>query len=218
VSVQLVAIVDRQPDSLPPALRAVGAGPHLLVEDGARGSPSADELLARHALLAGLAREVACLPCRFGDTVPSESDALAWLAERQEVVVSSLARVAGNCEFDLRLRPAAAPDVEDPGLRPLGPGLRHLRTLAARYAAVNDALLWTVAERARNWLPLTVELDVDLAGGLVAFLVSLEDAAAFADAARALRIGGDLPEGMQTRWSGPWPAYTFAKIWLGAAP
>jgi hypothetical protein len=210
VSVQLVAIVEREPDSLPLPLRAVGAGPHLLVEEGEAGSPSADELLARHTLLTALAREVACLPCRFGDTLPSESDALAWLTVRQDLVVSSLARVAGKCEFDLRLRPANFPDVEGAG----GPGVRHLRTLAARYATVNDAVLRTVAERARRSLPVAVEVDVDLAGGLVAFLVSFQDAATFAEAARELRIGDDLPEGMQARWSGPWPAYTFAKIWL----
>ena len=215
MSVEIAAIVDRVPRALPTAVRAIADGPYLLVEDAAGGrAPSAERLLARHALIDAASREVACLPCRYGGTLPDDAAALAWLAERRERVSGALARVKGRSEVDLRLRPAGPPRA-DPSLAGDGPGARYLREVAARYAVVDRALLEGIAERARAAVGGAADLIVDADGGHVAFLLARDEVAAFLATARASGIDRTLPDGVAARWSGPWPAYTFAAAWLG---
>lgn len=211
---QLVALVDRAGPSLPPGLRAIGAGPYLLVDDAPVGHPTPDELLARHRLLAELARDRACLPCRYGDALPDDGAALAWLEARRSRVTDALERVSGRCELDLRLRPTAPPArLRGDG----GPGTRYLRGVALRHAVVDRELLERVAERARDALPGATVL-VDRDGGSVALLVASADAPAALREARASGVDAALPQGVSARWTGPWPAYTFAAAWLADEP
>lgn len=206
---QLVAIVDRVEPSATPSLRVIGDGPFLLVDDAAATQPSPEDLLARHRLLATLSRDRACLPCRYGDSVPDDGAALAWLDERRPRVLAALARVSGRCELDLHLRPAAQAVATGEG----GPGTRYLRGVAARHALVEPALLERVAGQLRDALPsATVLADGD--AGCVAILVEAIDAAASVREARSRGIEAFLPVGVTARWSGPWPAYTFAAAWL----
>jgi len=201
VSVEICAVVDRVPAGFAGA-RALGPGPHVIVADAADGA--LEQRLASRLALFQTLREVSCLPFRLGSVVADDGAALSWLAEHRSVIDLALTRAAARVEFDLHL---PSPAVDDAATGEDGPGTRHLRSLAARYArlSADDAARALAACRD---LPAVEETAVVAEDGFIAFLVS--DAKAFAGAAREVHLDG-------ARWSGPWPAFTFAARWLEAA-
>ena len=201
MSVEICAVVDRIGMDLAPA-RAVGDGPYVVVADATEAGV-AERIASRVAVLRAL-QGTACLPFRLGSAVDDDAAAGEWLSRHRPAVEAALARAAGRAEFDLHLVPAP-----DTPLGPAGdgPGTRHLRQLAARYAALSEERAGRVLA-ACDALPGVVETAVVAEGGFIAFLVS--DVTAFADAVRSLPLAG-------ARWSGPWPAFTFAERWLADA-
>jgi hypothetical protein len=196
-AVEICAVIDRVGASIAPA-RALGRGPYVVVAD-VTDAPVEARLASRLALLRSL-RDVACLPFRFGSILPDDAAALTWLEERREAIEGALARAASRCEFDLH----RAVSRESAPPRGDGPGARHLRALASRYGGLGEEDSRRALETCRG-LPGVEETVVAAEDGFIAFLVS--DAGAFARAARALPLSG-------ARWSGPWPAFTFAARWI----
>lgn len=187
--------------------RGVGDGPYVVAAERSQApSPSLEELRAHHGVVLAAAREVACLPCRFGETFVDEAAALDWIARRREALASALERVRDRWEFDLRLPDDAAPPVLD-AQRP-GAGTRYLERLRERYGARDASRLERAANAVRR-TGLVTEVEVDAAAGSLAFLVARNDAAEF-----AARVRGWVPVA-GARWSGPWPAYSFAAAWVG---
>jgi len=204
-NLRICAIVDRAPQVLPDRARLIGPGPYLVVEDAE--ALRDDLVLTRLALLRQLGREVACLPCRIDAVVADDREAVAWLARRAASVASALGRVDARVEFDLHVTLAAR--AEPVGA---GAGTRHLDALAARYGGLDAAATDAIIAAVRSEAPSVVEASVDPAGSFVAFLV--RDAEVFARETAHLALGPHLPEGATLRWSGPWPAFTFAAEWL----
>lgn len=203
MSVEICAVVDRVPGDLAPA-RALGTGPYVVVTDASDGA--IEERLASRLALFGALRKTSCLPFRLGSVVADDEAALSWLGERRVVIDQALTRAAARVEFDLHLSPASGKDA--PARQQAdGPGTRHLRSLAARYAQLSADQSRRALDACRD-LPAVEETAVVAEDGFIAFLVA--DANAFAHAARAIRLDG-------ARWSGPWPAFTFAARWLEVA-
>jgi hypothetical protein len=211
------AVVDRQPPEamgrgLGRAPLVLGGGPYLLGDEAAAAPPLAMPSLHRHHQVAVAAsRVVACLPCRFGAGFRDESAALDWLEERRSVLQTALARVEGHVEYDLR--DAVAPPTDPPeATGRTGPGTMYLEQLRARQASRDPAAIRAIAESASRHLGTRVaDVAIEPSSGIVAFLVRREHTRAFADAARSW-----LPH-PGARWSGPWPAYTFAAAWIDGA-
>ncbi|OLC54142.1 MAG: hypothetical protein AUH85_12470 [Chloroflexi bacterium 13_1_40CM_4_68_4] len=200
MSVEICAVVDRVPADLAPA-RAVGTGPYVVVID-ASSDDALEERLASRLALFGALRTVACLPFRLGSVVADDEAALLWLVERREVIEQALARAAARVEFDLHLSTTSDGDAH--ATEAEGPGTRHLRSLAANYARLSADQSRRALDACRD-LPAVDETAVVAEDGFIAFLVA--DASAFARATSTVRLDG-------ARWSGPWPAFTFAARWL----
>lgn len=108
--------------TLPPARGLAGAGPLLLVREGAvaalvspvpaawfaEGGPSGDadwvsgQALRHHALCGALAGQA--LPLAFGAVFSTEVPLRVWLAERGAALVAALDQAAGCAEWTLLLR------------------------------------------------------------------------------------------------------------------
>jgi hypothetical protein len=178
--VELCAVVDRVAAATD-ATRALGDGPYVIVSNSTEGTLE-QRIASRLALLRSLGG-AACLPLRFGATVADDAAALGWLDDHRDALRAALLRVAGRCEFDLHLARRSDGAVAGEG----GPGTRHLRALAARYATLSDA----DAQRALaacDRLPGVDETAVVADASFIAFLV--HDATAFARAARGVAIDG----------------------------
>ena len=197
MSIEICAVVDRVPGDVAPA-RVLGDGPYVVVAES--GGALEDRIAARVGVFRVL-RDAACVPFRLGATVDDDAAALRWLEERRAAVDDALARVTRRVEFDLHLPSASAGAVDG---EYLGPGTRHLRELASRYARLSERAVQVALEACRN-LPAVDDTAVAEDDGFIAFLVS--DSASFARATRSVRLTG-------ARWSGPWPAFTFASRWL----
>jgi hypothetical protein len=200
--IQLYAIVDAPP----PEWRAlpVGAAWAVVAAREAAPEPSEAALREHDARVRAIEAHVgAILPARFATLAADERDLIERLAPRADALAAALAEVAGRVQMTLRLfaSGASAPAAVEDAARP---GTSWLRT-RARAAQIPEldrirAVLgrWVKREHVeRHDTPPLV--------ASVYHLVAREDAAAYAEAARAIAEWG-------VRASGPFPPYAFAEV------
>ncbi|MCE7001576.1 GvpL/GvpF family gas vesicle protein [Kibdelosporangium philippinense] len=214
-----------------PALRTA-VSPRLIAHDGV-GAVVADVDLAQFtnleadpvedSALATLAREhdavvravfehEPVLPLRFGTVVTGEQAALDLLRERREEALTWLDRVAGHCEWGVRVESPVPPETSSEGLSGTE-YLRHRQSALSRdqdqakaAQSMHDKLQRQATDAAcREQRPHTL-LDA-------AYLVPQDNETSFRDS--VTRLSEPLERlGATVHTTGPWPPYSFTRIEL----
>jgi hypothetical protein len=194
-------------------LSTVDAGALLAVasEHAAAPPATASNALAHATVIAAVGEMVPSLPIRFGAHHRDHAAVRSALAETEDLLLATLARVGHAVEYVVRAEPAptvAAPvpattgEDEGRGRRYLEERLAEQRAAGAAEAAVRDR----VAAATTGLEPLATEVTERLgrAGPERCFLVDRGTRAAFEAAAATATAAADLVLG------GPWPPFTFA--------
>ena len=177
------------------------------------------DAFAHHHLLERIAEAQPCLPMRFGTTFASGAAAEVALERRASALRAALARVAGKQELAVTLlwKARAEPAVFSSSGEGR-PGRRFLEEKRARFvaadarrsraAALAESLIAELAaDQALVWHEICTSEDVAVS---LAVLVPSERAAEMRSdlERRAAALGDDVTAMV----SGPWPAYSFAKV------
>lgn len=175
-------------------------------------------LVRRHdAVVRTAFDQEAVLPMRFGTVLPDEEAATVLLDEQRRQALATLERVAGKCEWGVKVRQATDSPEPDSGTSPAAAstGTEYLARkrdeLAVKQAAATrrrglvDRAHGVLADRAADSIRRSAD------GALLdgAYLVPDARTDEFLSAVQTLT--GELdPHGLRLRATGPWPPYTFA--------
>lgn len=188
--------------------------------DKMTGDPDwmADRIAAHHAAVAAAGD---CLPLAFGSLFSTRDRIFAWMEPRKPVLQAALDHVARQSEWAVSLtadEPALLVwlDTNDPKLRQLvaaqvdaGEGAAFLigRRLDKARSVARAAHVARAADLIRERLVSAgLECLPEAPGrALAAWTVLAPKAAEIPD------VSPDLPTGLATRVTGPWPAYAFAR-------
>jgi hypothetical protein len=202
-------------DGAPVTTLAAGALVGVTSEHRSAPEVTADNALAHAAVVAAVADQVPTLPVRFGTHHRDHAALREALAETEDELLATLARIGHAVEYVVRAGagPAAsqasapAPADDSVGQRQ-GPGRRYLEERLAEQHAAEAA---EAAARARvaaataglDTLAIAIAERVGRSGPERCFLVDRDATAAFAAAAAAATEDGLVV-------GGPWPPFTFA--------
>jgi Gas vesicle synthesis protein GvpL/GvpF len=190
VTLELLAITDGEPPSLPDGARCVRAGRLMaIVSDAVWGSPrGADDLWRRNAVVEDLMASVTVLPARLGTQAVDDEELRALLAAREQDLLASLELVEGCVELAVRV-PVHA------GARE-GGGRGYLATRLVARARAREVI--------DQLEPLSVACQARTDGSEVraAFLVPRGEVEVFQRAVSQLGDG--------VTCTGPWAPYSFA--------
>lgn len=174
-------------------------------------APSLDSVRIHNSVVEAAAAQATPLPFRFGQWFGSGDEMARSLADRQERLASSLARVEGALEYGVRVIDPAHRD--EP--RDRASGKAYIESLArrARGDELDQSRGRDVAVALRNWLgPVVRDERVNLVGGgtlaAIAHLVARHDTGNYLGALK--KFPAERPE-LKFVFTGPWPPYGFVE-------
>jgi hypothetical protein len=195
-------------------LSTVDAGALLAVASEHATAPTADaaNALAHATVIAAVGDQVPSLPVRFGAHHRDHAAVRAALAETEDLLLATLARVGHAVEYVVRTEPTPATGApvstptgggdEGRGRRYLEERLAEQRAATAAADAVRERV--AVATAALEALAIEVTERLGRSGPERCFLVDRSTHETFETAAAAATADSDLVLG------GPWPPFTFA--------
>jgi hypothetical protein len=191
----------------------VDAGALLAVASEHTAAPPATpaNALVHATVIAAVGERTPSLPVRFGAHHRDPAAVRAALAEAEDVLLATLARVGHAVEYVVRAEPAPttgapvptpADEGEGRGRRYLEERLAEQRAAGAAAAALRERVV--AATSRLDGLATEVTERLGRSGPERCFLVDRRASAAFEAAAAAATADDDLVLG------GPWPPFTFA--------
>ncbi len=169
------------------------------------GDPAPDVLWAHERVVERLMSDRTVLPVRFGSTVDDDAALRRFLAERQQALLATLARISGRVELGVRVLELVREDDRVPVGAPPPTGRDYLlgKLLDGRVASSLHASLAALAADART--QTTRSADEVLR---TAYLVDRVAVPRFRAAVE--RLQHDHPA-VAILCTGPWPPYSFAE-------
>jgi hypothetical protein len=180
-------------------------------EHAAAPRATASNALAHASVIAAVGDRVPSLPVRFGAHHRDQAAVRSALAETEDVLLATLARVGHAVEYVVRAEsaPVIGRTVQTPAAEGEGQGRRYLEERLAEQRAAGaaaDAVRERVAVATTSLEGLAIEVTErrGRAGPERCFLVDRSASDAFETAAAVATADLDLVVG------GPWPPFTFA--------